>query len=652
MPLKSFVLLLIVLAGDAAAQPASATRGELLAAFAAADQGRLDAATASRLSNHPLSGWLLATDLRDRIAQAQAGEVRPALDRLGNQAAGRWLRDGWLRELAKRRDWDGFRQVYQGSDDALLRCADLQARLQAGKDDAAWANDAKALWLTGESLPPECDAPFARMAATGQLGNDLRWQRLDLAAAKGESGLMRFIGKGMTGSAAVLAASYANYVDAPGESIPASWPHDNRSRDIAAAGLARLGKRDPDRVERILPAVASRLGMDDRQRGRVLYEVALWTVASYLPGSAARLNAVPAAAYDEKLHEWRVREAINRGDDAAALAAIEKMGATQRSDSRWEYFEARLRERLGQQDAARKLYQQAAASPAFHGWLAADRLKQSYALCSAEPASDAALRKRVAATPALVRALQLFSLDRSGPAAREWGDVVKALNDDERRVAVELAIEAGWFDRAVFGMNLSPDDLRYYSLRFPLTNQDTIRTQSRINSLDPAWVAAQTRAESAFMPKARSAADARGLLQLLPGTGAMTARRIGQEWRGGDSLYEPVTNLTLGTAYLRHMLDRYNGLPYLAIAAYNAGPAPVDRWMQARMQLDPDFFVEAIPYKETRDYVARVLAFSVVYDWRLNGKAAALSDRLVGRFNEATAQRRPFTCPLPEPKHS
>ena len=112
---------------------------------------------------------------------------------------------------------------------------------------------------------------------------------------------------------------------------------------------------------------------------------------------------------------------------------------------------------------------------------------------------------------------------------------------------------------------------------------------------------------------------------MLPGTGAQTAQRLGLTWQGGQSLYEPVTNLTLGTAYMRQMVDRYGGFPYLAIAAYNAGPAPVDRWRQARAQLEPDFFIESIPYKETRDYVARVLAFSVVYDWRLNGNAAPLS---------------------------
>ena len=78
------------------------------------------------------------------------------------------------------------------------------------------------------------------------------------------------------------------------------------------------------------------------------------------------------------------------------------------------------------------------------------------------------------------------------------------------------------------------------------------------------------------------------------------------------------------------MLDRYDGQAYQAIAAYNAGPAPLEKWRAARGQLDPDFFVESIPWKETRDYVSRVLAFSVVYDWRLNGNAAPLSERMDG----------------------
>jgi soluble lytic murein transglycosylase len=74
----------------------------------------------------------------------------------------------------------------------------------------------------------------------------------------------------------------------------------------------------------------------------------------------------------------------------------------------------------------------------------------------------------------------------------------------------------------------------------------------------------------------------------------------------------------------------------------------VDRWRAARGQLEPDFFVESIPWKETRDYVARVLAFSVVYDWRLNGSATPLYGRMLGRPDSGPGSRRSFVCPAPK----
>jgi soluble lytic murein transglycosylase len=158
-------------------------------------------------------------------------------------------------------------------------------------------------------------------------------------------------------------------------------------------------------------------------------------------------------------------------------------------------------------------------------------------------------------------------------------------------------------------------------------------------------VAAQTRAESAFMPNARSHADARGLMQLLPSTAARTARKLGIAFNGAASLYQPETNLVLGIAHLRHELDQHGGIAYQAIAAYNAGPTPVQRWNRDRPGFDPDFWIETVTYKETRDYVARVLAFSVIYDWRLDGSAVPVSERLLGR-TVAKSARRPFACPL------
>lgn len=130
------------------------------------------------------------------------------------------------------------------------------------------------------------------------------------------------------------------------------------------------------------------------------------------------------------------------------------------------------------------------------------------------------------------------------------------------------------------------------------------------------------------MTDARSHADAYGLMQLLPEVARKVARDAKLPYQRPSDLFVAEYNIKLGTRFLGQMANQYSGSPWLASAAYNAGGAPVKRWLEARGSLEPDFFIETIPYKETRDYVARVLAFSVIYDWRMNGKALPLSSRM------------------------
>lgn len=654
----STLLFLALSAAPAAAQTAAAPpdlsrqRPAILEGFRVAERGTLSLQDVARIADHPLLGWVEATSMRSQLSHATAREVRAVLARHDGQPAADWLRDAWLMELAKRGDWANFRADYRPSTSNEFRCAELSARLATGAGDAAWTRDAQALWLTGTTLPAACDTPFKTLQARGQLDAGLRWQRIELAAGLGQTALMRFLAPGLPATDAALARDYADFIDAP-HARAGAWPRTARSRNVAAEGLARLARRSPDAAQAQLATLSAALGMDEAQRGKVLYQIALWTVASYLPGSSTRLEAVPAASYDERLHEWRVREAMNRRDDAGAVRALEAMGAAQRGDPRWQYYEARLRERLGQIDAAKALYRRSAATATFHGFLAADRLGQSYySLCPLEPSSDDALRRRVAGNARLARALELYALDRLGLATREWAALLATLDDAERYVAIDFALQAGWHDRAVFTIGTDPDDLRHYRLRFPLHHENVLRRESRKNAIDPAWVAAQTRAESAFMPRARSPANAMGLMQLLPSTAAMTAKRLGLPYSGAASLYDPRTNLTLGIAHLRHELDQHGGIAYQAIAAYNAGPAPVMRWNRDRPGFDPDFWIETVTYKETRDYVARVIAFSVIYDWRLDGTAVPVTERLLGR-TVPTSSRRAFSCPtLPDDKNT
>ncbi|MCB9665525.1 MAG: transglycosylase SLT domain-containing protein [Alphaproteobacteria bacterium] len=122
---------------------------------------------------------------------------------------------------------------------------------------------------------------------------------------------------------------------------------------------------------------------------------------------------------------------------------------------------------------------------------------------------------------------------------------------------------------------------------------------------DPRFLHALSREESTFDPRIVSFAGARGLAQLMPATATEVARRLGREVRT-DELFDPLTNLTLGAAYLDRMLARYGGNPCLALAAYNAGPGNTDAWVERFGDRPLDELIERIPFRETRGYVKRV----------------------------------------------
>jgi soluble lytic murein transglycosylase len=228
-------------------------------------------------------------------------------------------------------------------------------------------------------------------------------------------------------------------------------------------------------------------------------------------------------------------------------------------------------------------------------------------------------------------------------ARREWKFAMGKLDPEQRRLAADGAYRRGWYDRAVFAFSADPETQRLYEQRFPLGMEAQVRREAAGAGIDPAWAYAIIRAESAWMVDAHSHADAYGLMQLLPGVAKKLAKSEKLPYDTARDLFDPALNVQLGTRFLGRMADAYDGSPWLASAAYNAGQAPVGRWLDARGTLEPDFFVETIPYKETREYVARVLAFSVIYDWRMNGKVLALSARMpkVGQPYRAPADATP-----------
>ena len=594
------------------------------------------------LTNHALAGWMEYALLTKSMATVTPQQAAGFLGKHAGDAVGELFRDQWLSEAGKRADWTAFNAAWRdGISAAALKCYRLQAT-EASADPAAWNNEAMGVWLSGETPVATCTTPLQRLNTANVITDAQRWDRIRLAALNNNATVIRDTAKGFaSASDTALANEYAAFLDRPSD-VALNWPKNYLSGTVVSMGLAKAARNNPGVSDTMLPKYAAALNMDEQMRGRVLYQSALWAGAENHANAAQRFAAVPLSAYDERLHEARQREAMQRKDWRGVLNAIQNMGSEQRSSSRWTYFEGRMKELLGDQAGAREAYQRASTKAEFHGYLASDKLNQPYTLCPVFPVQNASVRSKVAADPALKRAMMLYQIQRTSWAQREWSRAIKDFSDEERIDAIEMAQTNGWYDRAIFDIKQTPQELALYSMRFPLNHEATIISASRAANVDPEWVAAEIRAESVFNPLAKSPANAYGLMQVIEPTGRTVAARIGEPWNGISTLYDPDANIRIGTAYLRELKDKYGDRPYYAIAGYNAGPAPLNRWKAARPGWDADLWIETISYKETREYVARILSFATIYDWRFNGDAIPVTDRMMGKLD---GKRKSFVCP-------
>lgn len=604
-------------------------------------------ALASGLKTYPLYPWLEAAALEHDLRTLDTARVRGYLDRYPDLLPASDLRSRYLRELARRKDWSGFLSLYRPGMGHALACYALQARLHQGQR-LDFNRDLAELWKS-PSLPNACDPVQQWAQAHGLLTPARLWARIDRAVAAGRGATVASLARWLDGTDRIHAEHLAQALRDPQSAAraAASWPDDARNRQAATLAMTSVARRNSRLADQLWPELAGHFRFSTTQTHDIRAAMALYVATDFTDDALHRLAALPAAAQTDATRAWRVRVALAKQRWQDALQALDALGEAQKQEGEWRYLRARVLEQLGQKDAARKLYALQAQRATYYGFLAADRAGLPYAICPRSLAGGTTQAQTLLQRPALVRAFELFEVNLLHDARRVWNRALADADAKTRQQAAYLAWQRGWYDRAI--RTFSHGDLmQLYAQRFPLARQDGVAAQATDAGIDPAWAYAIIRAESAWMPDARSSADARGLMQLLPSTARLVARRQGIAFNG--DLYNPVTNIALGTHYLAHVADRYSGAPYLATAAYNAGPGRVDQWLAARGNLPPDLFVATIPFHETRTYVMRVLAYSVIYDWRLHGDAVALTSRLPHYGQpylppDASTPRKHVACP-------
>ncbi len=335
---------------------------------------------------------------------------------------------------------------------------------------------------------------------------------------------------------------------------------------------------------------------------------------------------------------WEAHEARNFSESSRMLTEHLAYYADKNTDNRGRsgYWAARDSERAGKLPEARALYEAMLAryDANWYGYLAKQRLNViSKTTQPKNFAPDSIVARAVAnlktvtvaeetagpeADSRIVKADQLSNIGLDEWALREL-NVVSDKAPDSPRINLAIARIYRSDDDNVRALNtlrrsfpdysqMKPEEMtrEQWDVFYPLKHWDIIVEESKNRSLDPYQVAGLIRQETIFTTRARSSANAYGLMQVLVPTARLTARKygVGREITA-ESLYEPRLNIQLGTAYMRDQIDKYGRLEYVA-AAYNAGPGRVVQW-KATLPLEIDEFAEAVPFKETRGYIQGVV---------------------------------------------
>jgi soluble lytic murein transglycosylase len=625
------------------AQPGDNVVVEAREALRKKDHPRLAAARAvATADRHPLAMWVDYWELSDRLGDARQEELNAFYARWPGTYVEDRLRNDWLLELGRRRDWSNFAVEYprfRMNDDREVTCYALLVEQLGGKDVHDAALDA---WLAQRETDDGCAMMAATLYDAKRLPAADVWRK---ARAAMEANRPRAARQATVIISVAAASSVNELTDNPARFLTRkAAPSSRVDAELATLALMRMASNDPE-------AAARQLG--ERWDSALPADLATAAWAMVAKQAALRLQpdapdhfqraelragraGVPMPWTDDTL-AWKARAAL-RADNGKprwqqVVQAVNAMSPAEQRDSSWVYWKARALQALARDsqdaDSMRAMAQELLAGIAgqlnFYGKLAAESLGRPVALPPRPEALTDAEREAAARHPGLTRALQLIALGLRNEGVREWNFSLRGMGDRELLAAAQLACEREVWDRCINTSERTRAEVDMEQ-RFPTPFRNEVHARAREAGLDPAYVYGLIRQESRFVVDARSNVGATGLMQLMPATARWTARKIGLNFQP-DLIADRNVNLRLGTSYLKYVLDDFGGSLAMAAAAYNAGPARSRKWREGPV-LEAAVWAENIPFAETRDYVKKVLSNSAIYAALLGGPSASLSERL------------------------
>ena len=583
---------------------------------------------APHLQGYVLESYVEYYQLRMKLEELPAAQVRDFLVRRQGTYIADQMRRDWLRQLGKRNEWETFESEYSAlaGDEPELACYALQARWRRG--DPSALDEFRRVWTAPRDLPEGCVSLAEAEIAAGKLTTRHVWDRVRILLEAGQV------------AAAKRAIHYLPASETPDERTlngirqkPANFIEradkldlkKRMNRELLLYAFARAARGDPELALGYWSRkLQERLPTEDQ--AWVWGQIATQGAKRHLLGALEWYAKTDGAALSEEQLEWWVRAALRDENWATVRAVIEKMPPLQRTEPAWTYWRARALRVAGDKEAAEALFARLAGEHHFYGKLAREELGQPFAIPPRGHTLTPEEVARMAANPGLQRGLTLLRLDQRTEGVREWNWALRGMDDEQLLAAAEVARRAEIWDRAINTADRTVGT-HDFNVRFLAPYRGVFAEQARAQGLEEPYVLGLVRQESRFSPNVRSFAGASGLMQLMPATARWVARQTGMKDYAPSRVTDIEVNIALGTSYLKYVLDELDGSPVLAAAAYNAGPGRARKW-KADRPLEGAIYAETIPFNETRDYVKKVLSNTMYYAALYGGDPKPLKARL------------------------
>lgn len=577
------------------------------------------------LESYPLLPYLEYQALTPQLITLPYADVERYLKNYPDSFLAERLTHRWLRTLAQKHKWADYQRFYDPRlTDPELACLNLRARIATG-DNSALA-DADALWNVDKTQSKACDPVFEVWKKAGRMTAEIIWDRHMKVLKTGNLSMASYLARQLP-SAQQATATLLQQVHSNPKVLLQTAKFSQQTpemKDVILYGLEKYARQDALAALRLWNQYDAQQLFDDHDRLDIKYQIGLRLLSQDHEVEAEQLVASTPNLSRVELVEWLIRESLRKQDWEKVNEWLTRLPEDAQKTERWRYWSARTMEALKIREAngetPASIYASIAPTRTFYGFLAADKTGIDYHLLDRPVRFTLEQLSSVEANPGIQRAREFYLMGDMAAASREWYFTTRRMPAEEVAIAGRLAEHWGWYRQGIQAMidSNSWDDLE---VRFPIVYQEHVTKAAEKTTVNPLFIFAVTRQESAFMHDARSPAGAMGLMQLLPSTAKQTAKKNGMSFQPQD-LLKPEKNIALGSHYLEQLLDSFDGNRILAAAAYNAGPGRVRQWLnkEKEAQLPYDVWIETIPFKETRGYVQNVLAFSVIYAYRLGQK--------------------------------